>query len=118
MSNTSGKSRIGALFVLVLLAAGVYYGINLGTIYVRYWRFQEAVKTEARQAPGITDGTIRRRLEARVKELGLPDAAYKIQIQRRERPREIVIKAAYQELLELPFVDRPHTFRIEVRHPL
>ncbi len=116
--NTSGKGRLGTLFVLMLFAVGAYYGVTVGKSYVQFWRLEQAVRTEVRLAPGITDDTIRRRLRAKVAELGLPDQAYNIQIQRRERPKEIIVKASYQVLLELPFVDRLHTFKIEIRNPL
>ena len=116
--NTSGKGRLATLFVLMLLAVGGYYGVTVGKLYVQFWRFEQAVRTEVRLAPGIPDDTIRRRLRAKASELNLPKQAYNIQIQRRERPKEIIVKASYEVLLELPFVQRFHTFKIEIRNPL
>ena len=116
--NTSGKGRLPTLFVLMLLAVGTYYGVTVGKFYVQFWRFEQTVRTEVRLAPGIPDDTIRRRLQAKAADLGLPAKAYNIQIQRRERPKEIIVKASYDVLLELPFVDRLHTFKIEIRNPL
>jgi len=75
LGGLAGKARIGCIVTLVLLAAVGYYGYNLGTVYVRYWRFKEAIKSEARLAPSIDDASIRRRLRAKVEELGLPEEA-------------------------------------------
>lgn len=114
----AGKSRIGCLLTLLFLIVGSYYGYNLGAVYMRYWRFKEAIKSEARLAPSIDNATIRRRLREKVTQLRLPDEARDIFIQRTLRPRQIVIRTSYQESVDLPFFNHTFTLTPEVRNPL
>ena len=114
----AGKSRVGCLLTLFVLIVGSYYGYHLGAVYMRYWRFKEAIKTEARLAPSIDNATIRRRLREKVTQLRLPDEAREIFIQRTLRPRQIVIRTSYQESVDLPFLNHTFTLTPEVRNPL
>ena len=117
-SDNHGKVRLGCLFTLLLLALGMYYGIPAGSMYLRYWRLHQEMKTQARLAPSIDDVTILRRIRRKVEELGLPEAAKEVSIRRTLRPREIVIKTSYEETLELPFVRHTFTLTPEVKSPL
>jgi len=113
-----GKSRFGCLFTLLALALGAYYGIPAGSVYVRYWRFRQEIKTQARLAPSIDDATIRRRLRRMAEDLGLPDEAQQVSIRRTLRPREITIKSEYEETISLPFFNYTFTLVPEVKNPL
>ena len=103
-----GSSTSGCLFSLLILVAGIYYGIHLGEPWLRYYRLLDEMRVSARLAPTLNDGVIRRRLEAKVEELGLPVEAKKFQITRTGRPRKIVITCQYQETVEVPLLT--HTF--------
>ena len=116
--GTDGKGRLGCVFTLLLLVIGLYYGVPFGTIYVNYWRFKEEIKTQARLAPSIDNAAIRRRLRLKAEDLGLPEEAKQIVIQRTLRPREIVIKITYEQTVDLPFVHHTFTLTPEVRNPL
>ncbi|UCG86881.1 MAG: hypothetical protein JSW71_23810 [Gemmatimonadota bacterium] len=116
--GTRGKTRLGCILTLLLLAIGLYYGIPIGTIYVNHWRFKEEMKTQARLAPSIDDAAIRRRLRLKAEDLGLPEEARQIVIRRTLRPREIVIRTTYEQTIDLPFVHHTFTLSPEVRSPL
>lgn len=116
--NRSGRSRLGCLFMLMLLAVAGYYGFGVGESYLRYWRMKDAMQVEARLAPGIGDDVIRRRLMSTAQELGLPPEAQRFRIRRRVRPREIVISTSWQETIELPFYAWTRTYRPQVRAQL
>src|SRR2546430_9689955 len=60
------------------------------------------MQTQARLASALDDGTIQRRLQAAVQEIGLPDAAGNVRIVRRGSPREIQIYTQYSETVDLP----------------
>lgn len=111
-------SRLGCLFTLLLLTAGLYYGLNIGSVYLDYWRLREEMKSQARLAPSIDDATIRRRLVRKIDEIRLPDEAKDISIRRSLRPREIVIRTSYRATLELPFYQYTVTLTPEVRAPI
>jgi hypothetical protein len=103
---------------LLALALGLYYGIPIGSVYVRYWRLNQEIKTQARLAPSIDNATIVRRIRRKVDELGLPEEARQVSVRRTLRPREIVIKTGYEETIELPFFSYTFALAPEVKSPL
>ena len=111
-SNRRGSSSTGCLLTLLVFAAALYYGVHIGEVYWRFYQYQEEMRSQARLAPSIPDGVIRRRLLTTVDELGLPAEAQKIQIKRTARPRQITIESEYAEEVTLPLFH--HTFQF---HP-
>lgn len=112
-SNRRGASSLGCLVTLLVFAAALYYGVNIGEVYWRFYTFQEEMRSQARLAPSISDGVIRRRLLTTVDELGLPAEAQRIEIKRTARPRRILITSQYSEEVDLPlfkytFHFKPH----------
>ena len=113
MNRTPGRTRLGCLFALLLLTAALYFGVNVGEVYWRYYRYQDAMQQEARFAQLRSDQSIRGRLSAVAMSLGLPDGARQLTIQRDDRTRRIGIGADYSERVELPGFVR--TFRFSPR---
>ena len=113
--NERGVTRTGCLFSVLVLVAVVYFGLPIAGMYVRYYRMENEMQTQARFAPNLSDATIRRRLLQTIEELGLPAGAKRIIIRRIARPREIIIRASWQESIVLPFYTRVQTFAPEVR---
>jgi hypothetical protein len=107
-----GVSSTGCLFSLLIFVAVLYYGVNIGEVFFRYYRLLDAMGSQARIASGLDNGTIARRIAAEVKALGLPDSAARVAVQRTASPREITITTRYSETVDLPFFK--HTF---VLHP-
>jgi hypothetical protein len=108
-----GASTTGCLISLLVLVAVLYYGVNIGEVYFRYYRLLDEMGTQARVAAALDNGTIERRIAAAVQEIGLPDdAATNLQILRTASPREITIESDYSESVHLPLFD--HTFKF---HP-
>jgi hypothetical protein len=111
-------TRVGCLFSVLVLVAAVYFGLPIAGSYVRYYRMEDEMQTQARFAPSIDDNAIRRRLLQKIDELGLPDQARRLRIRRITRPREIIISTSWQETIILPFYTLIHTFAPEVRERL
>ncbi len=107
-----GASSMGCLVSLLILVAILYYGVNIGEVYFRYYRLLDEMQTQVRVASALDDGTIRRRLEAAVQDIGLPDEAARFKIRRMVSPRQIVIETDYSESVDLPLFK--HTFHL---HP-
>jgi hypothetical protein len=105
-----GRSTLGCLFVLLLLAAVAYFGVNIGEVYLRHFEFRDAVRQEARFARLRTDDQIRSRLAAKADSLGLPAEAGRIRVFRTERT--ITLTSEYTELVELPILVREFEFSI------
>ena len=96
-----GASTTGCLVSLLVLVA------------VRYYRLVDEMDTQARLAGALDNGTIQRRLQSAIQDIGLPDdASANLQITRSPSPREITIETEYSESVHLPLFD--HTFRF---HP-
>ena len=108
-----GASTMGCLLSLLVLVAVLYYGVNIGEVYFRYYRILDEMQTQARVAAALDNGTIQRRIADAIQEIGLPeDASSNLQISRSLTPRQITIETEYSETVNLPlFV---HTFHL---HP-
>lgn len=100
----AGRSRLGCLFTLLLLAAAAYIGINLGSIYFRAYAFEDRIRQSARFADQLADSVIRRQLTFSADSLGLPPQAHNLNIVR--IGRTIVISSSYSETLDLRFYTR------------
>jgi hypothetical protein len=115
-----GASSSGCLVSLLIFVAVLYYGVNIGEVYFRYYRLLDAMQTEARMAPGLDDGTIRRRIQTAIEEIGLPDSAggRQLLIRRTASPRQIVIETRYSESVSLPFFNHSFSFHPRATQPL
>jgi len=113
-----GASSTGCLFSLLILVAVLYYGVNIGEVYFRYYRLLDEMQTQAQLAAALDDGTIRRRIQATAQDIGLPDQAQSIRIERRASPREIAIEAQYSETIHLPLFTHTFTFHPKATQPL
>lgn len=115
VSARHGRSSLGCLLLLVILAAGLYFAVNAGEVYLRYFRFRDAMQQELRFAARRSDNEIRRRLASKADSLGLPEAARNVQV-RRDGGR-IFVWSEYYDIIELPLFVRevyfyPHAERI------
>lgn len=115
-----GASSAGCLLSLLIFVAVLYYGVNIGEVFFRYYRLLDEIETQSRLAPGIDDGTIRRRIQSAVEEIGVPDSAGSRQllIRRTAQPREIVIETRYSETVSLPFFNHAFKFHPRAAQPL
>lgn len=115
-----GASSAGCLLSLLIFVAALYYGVNIGEVFFRYYRLLDEMQTQSRLAPGIDDGTIRRRIQAAVEEIGVPDSAggRQLLVRRTASPREIVIETRYSESVSLPFFNHNFNFHPRATQPL
>jgi hypothetical protein len=108
--RTTGRSRLGCLVALLLATAAVYFGVNIGEVYWKYYRYQDAMQQEVRFAQMRTDQAIARRLASVAESLDLPDAARDVEVRRDQGTRRIFIASKYSELVELPGFVRTFQF--------
>ena len=115
-----GASSKGCLLSLLIFVAALYYGVNIGEVYFRYYRLLDEMQSQARVAPGLDDGTIRRRIQAAVDEIGIPDSAgtRQLVVRRTASPREIVIETRYSETVSLPFFNHRFSLHPRATQPL
>lgn len=118
LRSRRGASMMGCLVSLVLFAAAVYYGIHMGRPWLRYYELQDEMRVSARLAPTLSDAVIKRRLEQKADELGLPPEARKFQITRSGKPRKILISSEYSETVTVPLLTHTFLFQPKAEEPL
>lgn len=119
MVTRRGASSTGCLVSLLVFVAVLYYGVNIGELFFRYYRLVDEMQTQARLAAAIDDGTIRRRIQTAVQEIGLPDSAgTKLIVRRTAMPREIRIETRYSEAVSLPLFHHTFNFNPKATQPL
>jgi len=104
----AGASRLGCLVGLLLVVTIGYFGFNIGEVFLRFYRFRDAMKQEVRFADTRDDATIRMHLTAVADSLGLPGDAGHVKIER--NAVRIVISSVYSEHVELPLFVREFRF--------
>ena len=113
-----GASSTGCLVSLLVFVGLLYYGVNIGELWFRYYQFVDEMKTQARLAAAIDNETIRRRLQVKAQGLGLPEQALRLTIQRTAQPREIRIETTYSETVDLPLFRHTFHFKPRATQPL
>ena len=111
-----GASKLGCLFGLLIAAAALYFGVNIGQVYWRFYQYEDDMRQQVRFAKSRTDEQIATHLRAKADSLGLPEDAKVIQFRR--DPNKISIVAAYSEHIELPMFVREFSFRPHAEGPL
>ena len=106
-----GAGGLGCLVSLVLFAAALYYGVNIGQVYLRYYQLMDGMRSQARLAPSLNDDVIYRRLSAQADSL-FPGKAPRFKITRGGHPNRITIETKYTDQVDLPLFK--HSF---VMHP-
>ncbi len=104
-----GASTLGCLFTMLVIVALVYFGVNIGAPYWRYYQFRDAMQQELRFAERKTDSQIVATLRLKADSLMLPTSAHLINVRR--APSRITIWTVYAETIDFPFVTREVTFR-------
>jgi hypothetical protein len=107
---------MGCLFSLLLLAAVVYFGMNVAEAYWRFYEFRDDIQQEVRFASHNANDVIAVRLHAIADSLGLPEAAGRVKIRRAQG--YITIESDYDEPVELPGHVRQLHFHPRAEGPL
>lgn len=108
MVTRRGSSKLGCLVTTLLVVAAAYFGFGVAEVYVRAYRYEDAMKTQARFARQIPDDVMRRHLRTLADSLGLPEEAGALRIKRTASKFEI--SAEYHENIELPGIVRSVRF--------
>ena len=109
-----GASTAGCLLSVVVLMVVLYYGVNFGRVWWRYWEIQDRMKAAARYSQNQSDAQIQTQLRADVRDLGLPPTAASFRIVRVAHPPSITISTVYREEIDLPLIKRTLTFQPKI----
>jgi len=105
----AGRGKLGCLLLLLVLAAVIYVGADIGEVYWRYYQFRDAVEQEAQYGTTRSDDEIKRRLVALVDSLGLPEEAAR-RLQVRRSANRLTIDTEYTEHIDVPLYKRDVKF--------
>ncbi len=100
VAHRRGASTLGCLFTLLILVAVAYFGFNAGEVYLRSYRFRDAMENQVKFAKYASDDDIRKRLRSLADSLGLPEDAGRVRIRR--SANRITVSSEYTENIELP----------------
>jgi hypothetical protein len=112
VSPRRGVTKLGCLVGLLILATVVYFGVNVGEVYWRYFQFKDDMTQQLRFASHNTNEQIARHMAAVADSLGLPEAAGRVFIRR--TGGSISIESQYYERIELPLFVRDVHFHPRV----
>jgi hypothetical protein len=116
-SSRRGSSGLGCLFSLLLFSVALYYGVNIGKVYLRYYQLIDGMRSQARLAPSLQDDVIHRRLDLQADSL-LPESRPRFKITRGGHPNRIVIETQYTDRVDLPFFKHTFLMRPRAEEPL
>ncbi len=117
IKSRRGASMTGCLVSLVVTIIAVYYGMQVGRVYYRFYAIKDKIDSAALFAQTEPTEQILRNLRQAADEIGLPPAAKNFQIRRTDvYPRTITISTVYTENLNLPFVKKTVTFKTSATH--
>jgi hypothetical protein len=116
-TSRRGSGGFGCLFSLLLFAAALYYGVNIGKVYLRYYQLVDDMRTQARLAPSLDDDVIYRRLNQQADSL-LPGNPPRFKITRGGHPNRIVIETQYTDRVDLPLFKHTFVLRPRAEEPL
>jgi hypothetical protein len=112
-----GAGGFGCLLSVALFAAALYYGVNIGQVYLRYYQLVDNMRSQARLAQTLQDDVIHRRLTAQADSL-LPGRRPQFRITRGGTPNRIVIETQYTEQVDLPLFKRTFVMHPRAEEPL
>ena len=116
MTRRRGASSLGCLFSLLILAAIIYFGVNIGEVYWRNYQYEDDMRQQVRFASHKTNDQITTELRAQADSLGLPEAAGQVTVRRSQTM--ISVESEYYATLELPLYARDVLFHPHAEGPL
>jgi hypothetical protein len=109
VARRRGAAKLGCLFTMLVVVALIYFGVNVGGPYLRYYQFRDAMQQQVRFAERKSDPEIIASLRLKADTLALPAEAQRVRIRR--TPSRITVWAEYVETIDFPFVTREISFR-------
>lgn len=112
-----GEGRFGLLLALALTGAAVFTAVKIVPARIAAYEFRDTLREEVRFA-SVRDGneTVARRLLDKAAELRIPLKKENLQIQRSRT--EVVIRAHYEQPIDLKLTTYTYRFKAEERAPL
>ena len=109
-----GRIKVATMLLIVLLAAGIYFGIEVGGVFFRKMKLEETIRQHISFAGQLEDAAIRQQIINEIRDMGLPPQAQQVRIARTASPRVLHISVSYSETVNLLVTQREIPVRINV----
>jgi hypothetical protein len=116
--NRRGAGALGCLLSLLAFVAALYYGLNIGEVYWRYYQLLDEMQVNARLAPSLSDDIIQRRLATKVSDIFGPEHQIRFRINRGGRTRYFTIETQYRDTVSLPLFKHTFVLNPHVEEPI
>lgn len=112
-----GEGRLGFFIALALFGIAVFLAVKIVPVRIDAYNFRDTLREEARFASiNRNDKEVKNRILAEAESLELPLESKNLSISRTRK--EVVIKARYDQEIDLKFTTYTFRFRAEERAPL
>jgi len=112
-----GEGKLGFLIALIVVGLAIFLGIKVIPVRVTAYHFKDVLRQEARMgAVRNEDSTIRDRIMVQAADLEIPLDEKNLTIRR--TPSNMIIRAKYEQPIDLKFTTYVYKFNVEERAPL
>jgi len=113
----SGQGRLGFIFALAVVCCGIFIAVKVVPVRVNAYEFRETLREEAKYASVHRNDTeTLERIMEKADALRLPISAEQVDISRTKA--EVIIKAKYEQPIDLKLTTYNYRFDVEMRAPL
>ena len=112
-----GEGRIGFLIALILVGAAIFVGMKVVPVRITAYEFRDALREEARYgAVRDDDAQVVQRILQKAEDLEIPLSKKNLEVKR--TTGEMIIRAHYEQPIDLKVTTYVYRFRAEERAPL
>jgi len=112
-----GEGRLGLLIAVAVVAIGIFLAVKIIPVRIAAYEFRDYIEEECRfAAVRKSDGEVRERIIQKAEDLEIPLDPKKLQMKRYSG--EMIIKANYEQPIDLSVTTYVFKFQIEERAPL
>jgi len=112
-----GEGRIGFLIALIVIGAAIFVGMKVIPVRITAYEFRDALREEARYAAvRDDDAKVVARILQKAEDLEIP--LHKKNLQVKRTTGEMIIRAEYEQPIDLKVTTYVYKFRAEERAPL
>jgi hypothetical protein len=112
-----GEGRIGFLIALIVVGVVIFVGVKIIPVRITAYEFRDTLREEARYAAvRDDDATVVVRILKKAEELEIPLTKKNLEVKR--TTGEMIIRAHYEQPIDLKVTTYVYKFRAEERAPL
>jgi hypothetical protein len=113
----NGEGRIGFLISLIVVGVAIFVGMKVIPVRITAYEFRDALREEARYAAvRDDDAKVVTRILQKAEELEIPLLKKNLEVKR--TTGEMIIRASYEQSIDLKVTTYVYRFRAEERAPL